>query len=615
MVLWDSYTEKFILKIKMQKLKNKNIFKNGYVMLVTSVIFMSISTIIIFGLTNPIIKQLLLSKDIWNAKKSYYLAEAGVEDVMYRLKDSVMSSKFGPTETTYLEYDEEALTTIVDHYNYKEISTLSDFNGYKKTIGASVSMGEGTSFNYGILTGEGGFTITGGSQVIGNIYSNGDILGGAGIIITGSAIAASAGEIFKDEANETPIPPTTGIIFNNAYASRDFAQSFKPSTTSAVQNISIYVKKTNYPANFVVNLRSDNAGNPGTILTSATLISNQVTTNYGWVDLTFAQNITLTKDTTYWLTITGDVKSGKTSSNTYTIAANNLYTRGVAKTGVMGGTWNNTSLDGYFYLHLGSKPSKIYGYEGNYLFIGSSSSDIAWAYDVTHVDASGSIYCQIGTNNADGKTCDTSKGIPDTLPMPISQANIDQWKAEAEAGGTYNGNLLVDWDGDILGPRKITGNLTVNGGGTLLVTGTLWVQGYIIVTGGGKIKISPTLGANSAIILSDQYVRVDGGGQFEGSGTPGSYPVIVSTSICPNTTPCAYNNSAISLSGGAGAVILNAPFGKVNINGGSGARSVSGHQIYIDGGGIVTYETGLANLSFTSGPSGGWEIMGWGEEY
>jgi hypothetical protein len=358
---------------------------------------------------------------------------------------------------------------------------------------------------------------------------------------------------------------------------------------------------------------SNSSGNPGSVLTSGTLIASQVTTNYGWVDLTFAQNVTLTKDTTYWLVITGVVKSGKTSSDTYTIAANDLYTRGVAKTGVTGGTWNSTNLDGYFSLYLGATPSKILGNEGDYFYIGSTSTDIAWASDVSHVSMTGSLQCDTGTNNANGKTCDTSHGLPDTVPMPISEANIDQWKTEATDGGTHNGNLLVDWDGDIAGPEKITGNLTVNGGGTLLVTGTLWVQGYIVVTGGGKIKISPSLGANSAIILSDKYVKVDGGGQFEGSGTAGSYPIIVSTSICPNTTPCADNSAAVSLSGGAGAVVLNAPFGKVSVNGGSGARSVNGQSIYISGGGSVTYEAGLANLSFSSGPSGGWEISGWRE--
>ena len=588
-------------------------------MLLTTMVFMMVSLIIIFGLTTPIIKQLLVSRDIWSAKQSYYLSEAGAEDVMYRLKDSNFSSKLSDAVPEILIIDGyQAVTEISgDIYSGRTIITQSNQDGYKKTIETSVIQGAGTSFNYGILTGEGGFVLTGGSSVVGNIYSNGNIFGGSGVHITGSAIAASAGEIFKDETNETPTTPPNGIVFNNTKdTSRDFAQSFQPGTTSAVQRISIYIKKTNSPGNFVVNLMSNSSGNPGSVLTTGTLLANQVTTNYGWVDLTFAQNITLTKDTTYWLVIQGTANNN--SSDTYTIAANNTYSKGMAKVGKVGSTWYNTNptgLDGYFSVYLGSTPSRIFGNEGDYFYIGSSSTDIAWAYDVSHVSMTGSLRCKIGTNNANGKVCNTSYDIPDTLPMPVSQANIDQWKAEAVAGGApYNGNFVVDWDGDILGPRKITGNLTVNGGGTLLVTGTLWVQGYIIVTGGGKIKLSPSLGGNSVIILSDKYVQVDGGGQFEGSGTVGSYPVIVSTSICPNTTPCS-NGSAVSLSGGAGAVVLNAPFGKVSINGGSGARSVSGNSIYISGGGSVTYETGLANLSFTSGPSGGWEISGWGETY
>ncbi len=580
-------------------------------MLITTVIFVMVSIIIIFGIATPIAKQIFATRDIWNAKQSRYLSEAGAEDVMYRLKDSALSTKLSSTETLYLN-GYSAVTNITSNVTGRTITTLSDQNGYKKTTETKVIQGAGTSFNYGILTGNGGFTITGGSTVVGNIYSNGDVLGGSGIHITGSVIAASGGNIFKDQTNETPTSSPSSITFNNALASRDFAQSFQSASTSAVNKISVYIKKTGTPTSFNVNIMSDSGGNPGTVLATSTLFSNDVTTSYGWVDLVITKAITLTKNTTYWFVIRGTTSGA--SSNNYTIAANNTYSRGQAKTGIVGGAWTSTNLDGYFSLYLGSTPSKIYGNEGDYLFIGSSSTaDVAWAADVSHVNMTGTLRCFTGTNNAGGKTCDTSYDIPDTMPMPISEANIDQWKDEATAGGTYSGNMSINWSGGIVGPRKITGNLTVSGGGTLLVTGTIWVQGNIILTGGGKIKLSPSLGANSAIILSDGYVNIDGNGQFEGSGTSGSYPVLVSTSICPNTSPCATNNSAVSLSGGAGAVVLNAPFGKVNINGGSGARSVTGDSIYIAGGGTVTYEIGLANMSFSSGPSGGWQISGWKE--
>lgn len=600
------------MQIKNQKSKSKNIGSDGYVMLITTIIFMIVSLIIVFGLSTSIIKQILLSRDIWSAKQSYYLSESGVEDVLYRLKDSNMSSNLAITETLTLD-GYNAVTQITSNPDGKTITALSDQKGYKKSIETKVTMGSGTSFNYRILSGNGGFVLTGGSSVTGNVYSNGDILGGSGVQITGSAIAASGGSIFEDQNNKTPIPSPSSITFNNTYTFRDFAESFQSSTTSVIQKVSIYIKTTNSPSDFVVNLMSDSSGIPGSILATSLLDSSKVSSNFGWIDLVFSQNVTLTKDTTYWVVIVGDTTRNKTGSGTYTIGANNLYARGIAKIGRVGDVWSTTNLDGYFSLSLSSVHGKIFGNEGNYLYIGSTSTDMAWAGDVSHVSMTGHIYCQKGINNDAGKNCDMSKDLPGTMPMPISESNIDQWKVEALTGGIYNGNYFIDSDGGILGPRKIVGNLTVNGGGTLMITGTIWVTGNIIATGGGKIKISPALGSKSVIILANGYVSVDGNGKFEGSGTAGSYPVVVSTSVCPNTTPCATNNAAIYLSGGAGAVVLNAPYGKVNINGNSGARSVSGNSIYISGGGHVTYDTGLANLSFSSGPSGGWHISSWKE--
>ncbi len=597
-----------------KELKNKN----GYVMLVTSVVFMLVSLIISFGLTTPIIKQLLSTKDIWGAKQSYYLSEAGIEDVMFRLKDSTYNSKLSTEEMLSIN-DYETITTISTDTltGNKMIKTSeSNYGGYKRKIGAEVTQSEGVSFNYGIQTGNGGFFITGGSQVIGNIYSNGDIIGGAGVRITGSAIAAAGGlGIFKDQSNEIPLPPPSGITFNNTGNTRDFAQSFRPSTTSPINRISIYIKRTNWPSNFTVKLMTDNGGVPGTQIASTVLNTNNVSTNYGWVDLVFTSSPVLNSGTNYWFVIVGDTKSGKTSTNTYTVGANTAYTLGSAKVGTAGGVWNNTNptgLDSYFSLYLGSSPAQIWGNEGDYMYIGSTSTDIVWSSTVKHISTPGTIYCQYGELNANGKVCNTSRSNPSTLPMPVSQANIDQWKSEALSGGSTT-TLNIGWAGGTIGNKKITGNLTVSGGGTLIVTGTLWVEGYITVSGGGKIKLSPSLGQNSAVILTDKYAQINGGGNFEGSGTPGSYPVLVSTSVCPSTTPCTDNNSAISLSGGAGAVILIAPFGKISINGGSGARAVTGDSIYISGGGVVTYETGLAELSFSSGPSGGWSIDGWGE--
>jgi hypothetical protein len=590
-----------------------NKIKKGYIMLLTTIIFMLVSVIIVLGISTPTVKQILLSRDTWGAKQSYYLTESGVEDVMYRLKNSTFSSNVGSTETLTMD-GYNAVTQIANNITSKTITTQSNENGYKKSIMATVDEGAGTSFSYGILTGQGGFYLGGGSHIYGNIYSDGDITGESGTTITGSAIAASSGiGYFKDQSNETPTSTSNYIVFNDLNTRKDFAQSFQVSTTSPLGKIRFYMKRIGSPNSFSVSLINDSSGIPGaTVLASATLGQTDASTTYGWVDINFTTNPTLTKNTTYWVVIIGENTWGSDSSY-YSIAANTSYSNGQAKLGVLSSnTWGNTSpsgLDALLAVFLGLPSGQITCAGTSCLTIGSSSTDMVWASKVSGVSSPGTIYANVDTNNNKGSI---ERDNPPVIPMTITADDITAWKAQAAAGGTYNGNLSVDYTGDIRGPLKITGNLYVTSG-TLLVTGTLWVQGNITVTSGGKIIIDPSLGDKSVIIVTDSYVSIDGGAQFQGSGTAGSYPIVVTTSVCPNTSPCASNNAAIYLSGGAGAVVLTAPYGEVFVGGGSGARSISGNLVHVDNGASVTYETGLANLSFSSGPTGGWAISGWGE--
>jgi hypothetical protein len=191
--------------------------------------------------------------------------------------------------------------------------------------------------------------------------------------------------------------------------------------------------------------------------------------------------------------------------------------------------------------------------------------------------------------------------------MPLSDNNINEWKDEAAAGGTYNGDYTVGFAGASLGPKKINGNLIVTGGGTLNLTGTLWVTGTITVTSGGKVKLDPSFGSRDGAIVSDGYVSLTGGSSFAGSGTSGSYPFLVTTSACPVASGCNGNN-AILLSGGAGTVALVAQDGTVQITGGSALKAVTAKQIVMDGGATLYYDSGLINANFYSGPGGSWKV-------
>ena len=162
----------------------------------------------------------------------------------------------------------------------------------------------------------------------------------------------------------------------------------------------------------------------------------------------------------------------------------------------------------------------------------------------------------------------------------------------------------MGWQNATLGPKKIVGNLTVSGGGILTVTGNMWVTGNLVLDGNGIIKLASSYGVNDAVIVVDGTVTISGGGHATGSGTTGSYLMFYTTS---------YSTSAASVNGGAGAVIVYAPNGTISISGGASLKEATGYKINIDGGSSITYESGLTNNNFSSGPSGSWSINSWGE--
>jgi hypothetical protein len=216
----------------------------------------------------------------------------------------------------------------------------------------------------------------------------------------------------------------------------------------------------------------------------------------------------------------------------------------------------------------------------------------------------------VGASN--NKPCDTSRPDPSPQGFPISDANIATWKAEATDGITYNGNVTVGWQGTTTGPIKINGDLTLNGGGELNMTGTIWVTGNVNITSGGSIVLDPGYATDSGVLLADGRVSLSGGGELSGSGQAGSYILLLTTSNCPDGVGCG-GSPAMSISGGAGSLILSAQEGTMSLSGGVEARGTTAKRITATGGTEITYETGLANVNFSSGPGGAWNVVSWKE--
>ena len=595
-----------------QNKNNKIKTTKGYIMLLTTVVFMMVSFIIVFGLTTPIIKQFLSSRDIWGAKQSYYLSEAGIEDVIFRVKNSMTVSD---TQET-LNIDGFETVTLINTDSLSGNKTIktneSDYNGYKRKIEATIIKDQGVSFSYGVQTGNGGFLMNGG-KIIGNVYSNGDIISiNSSSQITGTAIVANSPNLFADQENYLPESPSNSIIFGTSTNYQDFAQSFKVSTTSPIIQINLYIKKVGNPSDIAVSIRSDSSGvpNPSAVITSGTILSSLVTTSYGWVEIPLSINPNLVAGNTYWITLDASNDSAKY----YNIAANldSSYLNGTTKVGKIGSPWYSAGYDSYFKIFLGGKFGMISGVNRyNPIKIGGD----AYAHNLSYVQAVGSLKCQVGTsNNGTGDSlCNNSYSDPSSMPMPISDGNIQDWKDEATLGGIINGNYDVSGSNKItLGAKKIIGNLTVGASGILTLTGTLYVTGNITLSGSGIIKLDSTFNKNSGVIISDGKIIIGNSCKATGSGQTGSYIIIVTTSDCPTSSSCGGAN-AIEISGSGGAVILNAQKGTINFTGSANANEATANKISMSGSTVVTYESGIVSPLFKNGPSGSFSISSWKE--
>jgi Tfp pilus assembly protein PilX len=197
---------------------------------------------------------------------------------------------------------------------------------------------------------------------------------------------------------------------------------------------------------------------------------------------------------------------------------------------------------------------------------------------------------------------------PEDSPLPIDDDLINEWETEAEAGGII-GSQIISSGNVSLGPIKINGNLEVKSSGKLTVTGTIWVTGEITFSNNAIVQLHSSFGSASGVILSGVegatdkgFMNIKNNSQILGSGTEGSYLLMVSQTVEPET--------AIEISNSIIGAIFYGPYGVVEINNNAALKEVTAYKLEISNTATVTYETGLANVNFTSGPSGGWEILG-----
>ena len=592
-----------------QSLTNKKKNHNrGAALTIAVLFFLVISIAIVLGSASPVLRDLKNAQSLIKSKSSYYTSEAGTEDAFYRIKKGKQLSN---PEVLSLNGGTVSVATTDVSATEKDIIASGDVLTNNRNVKLTILTGIGADFAYGAQVGDGGLVMGQNSSVVGvggavgNIFSNGPIVGANGATVTGDATVATS--VTADVQAQSTVCNTDQLIGKTS-PQIDYAQSFVPSSTLPLSKISLYVKKVGSPSSPSMKIVQDNAGSPKTTsVASATLLSGSVTGSYGWIDVSFATPANLIGGDTYWIVM----DTGADASNYYVWCSdsNNGLGNGVGKyksdwtSG--SGSWTTITGDLDFKTYLGAGTGSITQVSVN----GNAKANI-----INNSTIGGIAYCQTGSSN--NKACNTSQADPTPLNMPLSDANIQQLRDDATAGGTITGNYTASGTTSI-GPKKITGNLTVTNGATLKLTGVIYVVGNVEVSNNGTLKCDASFGANSCMFVTDGWIDAGNNANFNGSGTAGSYVLGVSDIEGCNggsqTAGCTVGNSGINLENNLAGAVFYASKSMVNLSNNAQLKAVIGYKLNLANNTAIQYEQGVANANFSSGPGGGWNVKSWKE--
>jgi hypothetical protein len=169
---------------------NTHTSKRGAAMVLFVLFFAFATSAMMFVLGQSIFADLSHFSRLVDSKRAYLASESILEDVVYRhvfgtfAIDGTESLTIGGI-TAYATSTHDSVTDT-----YEVLSSAQGGNTIRKTR-ALLTIGAGSAFNYGLQSGNGGISLANNATIVGNVYSNGSIVGPSNKAdITGDVVSA-----------------------------------------------------------------------------------------------------------------------------------------------------------------------------------------------------------------------------------------------------------------------------------------------------------------------------------------------------------------------------------------------------------------------------------------
>lgn len=560
-----------------------------------------------------------------DVEKATALAEAGIDKAIATLNKLGGNYNPNPDQETNLGdgtftikiTSKDAATKIIEATGY--IPNKTDYK-VKRIATIETSKGTGVSFVYGVQVGDGGLEMKGQNTITGSIYSNGSIIvSGPQNEITGDAWVAGGQQSTADQQTDCNGSNCQDFFFGksiNGENRLDIAQSFQPQSTAVLNKVSLKVRKIGNPSDITVRILSDSCNcptgtpNKNSVLATGTLYSSLVTSSFPtpFIDVTFNTTPTLTANNYYWILL--DTSSNNTNYWSWQNDIAQSYNRGKAKWSqawnVGNPTWSDLTGGGdlSFAIYMGGVATSLTS-TGSLIVIGD-----AHANTISEVTINGKAYYQtISNSQVGGSSCPNPNCIISSDPppkvFPISDANINQWKADAILA---NSSLPAPVCGSSWGPGRYTGNIIIDNGCILDIISPIFIEGNLTLNNNNTLRLASSYGTTSGLIIvggqTGGQVVLDNNNHVEGTGIGSSILMVLST----------YNSKisglkAVDIKNNGNTGVFYAHDGIIAPGLNNSFKELTAWKISLLQQSTITYETGLSSTLFSSGPGGTYNLV------